>query len=176
MLFFCLDGRALFCRAVSAFSGAQAGGGDDECLVTGDVAHGYEGEDGGADREYAGDGEDGALTEGLLQESEGLVGIVALEEVDGDDDLVADEDEGVEVAQADLADAVLERYEGHDAQHRAHYLEYRSEGKALESCYGYEGYGRGISDEADHRGEEHGNEKSGGNGQEESLYSEKHRL
>lgn len=93
---------------MSALSGAQAGGGYDECLVAGDVAHGYEGEDGGADREYAGDGEDGALTEALLQEPEGFVRVVALEEVYGQDYLISYEDESVEVAQADLADTVFE--------------------------------------------------------------------
>lgn len=93
---------------MSALAGAQAGGGDDEGLVTGDVAHGYEGEDGSADREYAGDGEDGAFAEALLQEPEGLVRVVPLEEVYGQDDLISYEYEGVEVAQADLADAVFE--------------------------------------------------------------------
>ena len=90
------------------------------------------------------------------------------------DYLVCDENEGVEVAQTDLADAVFERYEGYDAEHRAYQLEDGGEGEALECRYFYEADDGVLSDEADHGCEEHGDEQSGCYGQEEALYSEKH--
>ena len=155
---------ALFPAPVSALSGAQAGGGDDHGLVAGDVAHGDEGEDGGADGEEAGNGEEGVFSE---------LG-VPLEEVHCQDYLVCDEYECVEVAQTDLADAVFERYEGDDTEHRAYQLEDGGEGKALECRYFYEADDGVLSDEADHGCEEHGDKQSGCYGQEEALYSEKH--
>ena len=90
---------------MSPLAGAQAGGGDDHGLVAGDVAHGDKGKDGSADGKNAGNGEECVLSK---------LG-VPLEEIDCEYYLVGDEDDGVEVAQADLADAVLERYECHDA-------------------------------------------------------------
>lgn len=149
---------------MTALPRTQAGGGDDHGLVAGDVAHGDEGEDGGADGEEAGNGEEGVFSE---------LG-VPLEEVHCQDYLVCDEYECVEVAQTDLADAVFERYEGDDTEHRAYQLEDGGEGKALECRYFYEADDGVLSDEADHGCEEHGDKQSGCYGQEEALYSEKH--
>ena len=73
-----------------------------------------------------------------------------------------------------LADAVFERYEGDDAEHRAYQLEDGGEGESLECRYFYEADDGVLPDEADHGREEHGDEQSGCYGQEEALYSEKH--
>ena len=149
---------------MSALAGAETAGRHYHGFVSGYIAHGDKGEDGGADGEEAGNGEDGVFSE---------LG-VPLEEVHCQDYLVCDEYEGVEVAQTDLADAVFERYEGDDTEHRAYQLEDGGEGEALECRYFYEADDGVLSDEADHGREEHGDEQSGCYGQEEALYSEKH--
>ena len=149
---------------MAPFAGAQPGGGDDHGFVAGDVAHGYEGEDGGADGEDAGDGEDGVFSE---------FG-VPLKEVHCQDYLIGEEYDSVEVAQADLADAVLEREDGDDAKYGAYQLEDGGEGESLECRYLYKVDDGILAYKADHRCEEHGYEQSGCYGQEETLYSEKH--
>ena len=149
---------------MSALAGAETAGRHYHGFVSGYIAHGDKGEDGGADGEEAGNGEDGVFSE---------LG-VPLEEVHCQDYLVCDEYECVEVAQTDLADAVFERYEGDDAEHRAYQLEDGGEGESLESGNLYEVDYCIFSDKAYHRNEEHGNEQSGCNGEKQALYSKKH--
>ena len=82
---------------MAALAGAQAGGCHHYGLVAGDVAHGDECKYGSADGEDAGNCEQCVLSEFGCP----------LEEIDGQDNLVAYKYDGVEVTQTDLPDAVL---------------------------------------------------------------------
>ena len=87
-------------------------------------------------------------------------------------DLVAYQDDGVEVAQADLSDAVLvQEYYG-DAENSADDLEYGGQGESLGhgDRYEWDG-GGGITYEANHRSEEHGYQQPCRYGQKQCLYS-----
>lgn len=162
---------------MSAPSRPKPCGGHYQGLVAGNIAHGDESEDGGADGENAGDCENGTFAEGLLEEAQGFVRVVPLQEIDGDDYLIAYEDQGVEIAQTNLSDAVSERYGRHDAQDGAYYLEDGGEGESFHVGDSNERYGGGaVSGKAYHGNEKHGDKQSCGDGQEETLYSEKHFL
>lgn len=73
-----------------AFGGAEAGGGHDHGFVTGDVPHGDEGQDGGADGENRRKGEDCTLPE--------FFNVVPLEEIYSDYYLISQQYEAVQVA------------------------------------------------------------------------------
>lgn len=147
----------------AAFSaGAETGGGHYERLVAGNVSHADECQYGRADGEDAGNGEQRVLSQFGCP----------LEEIYGQDNLVAYQDDGVEVAQADLSDAVLvQEYYG-DAENSADDLEYGGEREAFGHGYRNEGDSRGgVTRETYHRSKEHGYEQSCRCRQKECLYS-----
>ena len=139
----------------------QTGGGHDEGLVTGNVPHGYESQDGRTDGKDARNREQGVLTQ---------LGI-PLKEVYRQNHLIAYEYQSIEIAQAYLSDAVLISEDSDYAQDGAHYLEDSRKSKALGHRHRYKGNGRSASGETDHRNEKHGYEQPCRNGQEKCLYS-----
>ena len=147
----------------AAFSaGAETGGGHYERLVAGNVSHADECQYGRAYGEDARNGEQRVLSQFGCP----------LEEIYGQDNLVAYQDDGVEVAQADLSDAVLvQEYYG-DAENSADDLEYGGQGESLGhgDRYEWDG-GGGITHEANHRSEEHGYQQPCRYGQKQCLYS-----
>ncbi len=94
---------------MAASAGAKTGGSNDHSLIAGDIAHGDESEDCCADGKEAGNGKYRTLSRTAQEHTERFVRVVALEEIYSYDDLVADENECVEITQADLADTVFER-------------------------------------------------------------------
>ena len=89
--------RGSVSSSAALLAGAETGGGHYERLVTGDVSHTDECKYGRAYGEDARNGEQRVLSQFGCP----------LEEIYGQDNLVAYQDDGVEVAQADLSDAVL---------------------------------------------------------------------
>ena len=156
---------------MSAVAGAETAGRHYHGFVSGYIAHGDKGKDGSTYREDARYGEQRAFPHGLMQHAKRFVRVVALEVVYGYDDLIADQDEGIQIAQADLPYAVLVHEYSHDAEDCADNLEYCGECESFEFCDGNERNGRVAACEAYHWSEEHGNEQSCCNNEEDGLYS-----
>lgn len=147
----------------AAFSaGAETGGGHYERLVTGNVSHTDECQYGRAYGEDARNGEQRVLSQFGCP----------LEEIYGQDNLVAYQDDGVEVAETDLAYAGLVHEYYNHTEHGAYNLEYGGEREAFGHGYRNEGDSRGgVTRETYHRSKEHGYEQSCRCRQKECLYS-----